>query len=512
MDSGAMRTTAGDPAAAGEDPVQATQDGDAGALLSHGEISRRATAGAMTIMVRGLAVRGVGMLGNIALARLLLPRDFGIISFGATIVMFGDFLASGGLGAALVRQPGRVQRADLQAVFGFQLLLTIGLSVLVTAIGVPLGEAGAVAAIMMWSLVIDTGRAPTAIPLEREMAYRVVLQAEVIETIAWNAFAVAAVAAGFGVWGVAAAQIVRALTGFLFLTLRGPTGFLLPRLQWSRTRPLLSLGAQFQGVQAVQVVRDQGFGIAIAAIGGFAALGLWSIVYRLTTVVTILMESLWRVSFPAMSRLRETGSDLVPVVERALAVASALTGFLVAPLAGAAPALIPVVFGPHWTAAVDVLPLAAGAIMLAGPVLAVSLGYLLSEGRAGVLLRMGVLDALAAAAVGLPLLATIGVIGLGFGQIALGLTDLAVLALALRKGSRINALRPTVGPLLAVAGAAVPAWLLSSSLGANVPSLVASLATAEVLYLALLLLVRRASAIDALQIGWRTARRLAHAA
>ena len=37
-----------------------------------------------------------------------------------------------------------------------------------------------------------------------------------------------------------------------------------------------------------------------------------------------------------------------------------VSGVLVVPLAGAAPALIPVLFGSHWTAAVRVLPLAAG--------------------------------------------------------------------------------------------------------------------------------------------------------
>ena len=105
---------------------------------------------------------------------------------------------------------GKLARYDLRVVLGFQLAITILVATVVTVVGVPLGQAGALAAIMTWSFVIDSGRAPTAIPLEREMNYRLVLQAEVIEVIAWNGFAVAAVAVGFGVWGVAAAQIVRA--------------------------------------------------------------------------------------------------------------------------------------------------------------------------------------------------------------------------------------------------------------------------------------------------------------
>ena len=77
-------------------------------LLDRGEISSRATRGAVSIMARGFGVRLlIGMLGNILLARLLLPSDFGMIALGNTILAFGAFLASGGLAATLVRfSPG----------------------------------------------------------------------------------------------------------------------------------------------------------------------------------------------------------------------------------------------------------------------------------------------------------------------------------------------------------------------------------------------------------------------
>ena len=134
--------------------------------------------------------------------------------------------------------------------------------------------------------------------------------------------------------------------------------------------------------------------IAIAAIGGFEALGVWNIVYRFTTVVIILMESLWRVSFPAMSRLRETGEDPMPVVERAASMASVMSGAAGGPPrrrgSGARSGAFRVALdaGRAGVAArrVDV--------MLAGPISAIAIGYLLSEDRAGVLLRMAICDGL----------------------------------------------------------------------------------------------------------------------
>jgi O-antigen/teichoic acid export membrane protein len=497
------------PRPTGPDAAEAIPD--TAPLMERDEITSRAARGAVSVMARGFGVRAIGMLGNLLLARMLLPADFGMISLGNTFIAFGAFLASGGLGATLVRQPGKLARRDLQAVYGFQLGVTTLVAATVTAVGVPLGQAGALVAIMTWSLVIDCGRAPTAIPLEREMKYRLVLQAEIVEVLAWNIFAVAAVAAGLGVWGVAAAQIVRALSGYFALTLRGPTGFMAPRLDWKRTRGLLSLGIKFQTVQVVLLIRDDGLAIAIAAIGGFQALGVWNIVYRLTTVVIILMESLWRVSFPAMSRLRETGEDPMPLVERAASMASVVSGVLVVPLAGAAPALIPVLFGPHWTAAVDVLPLAAGSVMLAGPITAVAFGYLLSEARAGVLLRMTICDGLTSWAVGLPLLAAVGVIGLGIGQAASGLVDLLFLTFAVWHGSYRRGFRLTLVPLSAVVAASIPAWMIAVSLGKGLPALVASVAVGELLYLAIVTVCRRSSVTAALRLGQRTARSFAHA-
>jgi O-antigen/teichoic acid export membrane protein len=487
-----------------EDSAEATP------LLSRHDISSRATRGAVSIMARGFGVRLIGMVGNILLARLLLPSDFGMISLGNTIVAFGAFLASGGLGATLVRQRGKLDRYDLQVVFGFQLAVTTLVATAITVVGTPLGQAGALAAIMTWSLVIDSGRAANAIPLEREMDYRLVLQAEIVEVIVWNGFAVIAVAVGLGVWGVAAAQIARAVAGYLSLTLRGPVGFLAPRFNLGRSRELLSLGAKFQGLQVVLLIRDQGMAIAIAAIGGFEALGVWNIVYRFTTVVVILMESLWRVSFPAMSRLRETGEDPLPVVERAASMAAVVSGVLVVPLAGAAPALVPVLFGPHWTPVTHVLPLAACAVMLAGPISAIAMGYLLSEGRPGVLLRMAVCDGLATWAVGLPLLAVSGVIGLGVGVIASGLVDLVFLTVAIWD-RQLRGFSFTLVPLAAVVVASVPAWIIANALGKNLLALVASVAVGELVYIASMLMCRRTVVDRTVLLGRRTFRSFAHA-
>jgi O-antigen/teichoic acid export membrane protein len=360
-------------------------------------------------------------------------------------------------------------------------------------------------------LVFDTGRLPNAIVLEREMEYRLVLQTEIVETVVWNAWAVIAVLLGAGVWGVASAQIARALVGYVLLGLRGPHGFIAPILSWSRVRPLLKFGAKFQAFSAITLLRDQGLSVAIAAVGGLTAIGVWTIVYRLTLVVGVLLESLWRVSYPAMSRLKEVGRAPGPVIQRAVSMATIMVGLLVVPLGGSAPALIPVLFGDAWRGAINVIPLAAAAVLITGPLTSILVGYLMAQDRAGLLMRMSVIDGVTLSVVGLPLLSLIGVTGLGIGAVAAALADMLILSRELHRGWSIGVLGQMLAPAVASGVAGVSTWLVASALGANLGSLVTSIVAGEAIYIAVLFALGRQAFLDSARIARRVQRRFAHA-
>jgi O-antigen/teichoic acid export membrane protein len=475
--------------------------------LSAAEVRRRATRGAAGLMVRGCAIRAIGLLGNVVLARLLTPREFGMIALGVSVSMVGDFLASGGLAASLIKREGGIDTSDLRAMLGFQLVITTAFTAGVAVAAIPLGKPGLVAAVMVSSLIIDTMRAPNGILLERRLEYRLIVRAEVVETVAWNGWAVAMVLAGMGIWGVATAQVFRAIVGAAFLTANGPAGVLFPLWSWTRTRAMLSLGVKFQALSLVQLARDQGLGIVVAAVGGLAILGLWSIVYRLTLVVGVLLESLWRVSFPAMSRILEAREDPGPALERGLTVASTVTGLLVAPLAGSAPALVPFLFGSRWTGAVAAMPAVGLSLMLAGPVSALGIGYMLSSGRATRMLVISIAESLAMWIVSLTLLPFLHVVALSLGALAAAALLTALLGSALRRGAGVCLVNAMLAPILAWIIGALPAWWLASSWGETILAALAAPALAVSVYVAALLLIRRSAVVVTLAITSRAVRR-----
>lgn len=471
--------------------------------LSAEAVRRRAVAGVATVGARGLLIRCLGLGGTIVLAHLLTPRDFGLIALGFTIVSVGGFLATGGFGAALIRQKDPPSREALEAVLGLQLVVTLIVCAVVTAIGIPLGKAGAIAALMVIALPLDATRAPTAIALERTLSYRPIMIAEVSEMLAYNVFAVAAVIAGAGVWGVAAAVVVRAVVGAVIFAKLGPLGFVRPRLSWTRVRPILGFGLSFQAVQFVNLARDQGVNVVTAALAGFTVLGFWTMAWRLLQAIFLVFESLWKVSMPAAARMLDAGEAVKPVLERALLLAAVLTGLMVVPLAGTARSLVPVVFGSQWSGTIDVLPWAALALILNGPLSAVATGYFYAINRPALLLRVATAHSVVWFAVFIPLLPSLGAEAIGIGLLAAALTDLLVLGVPLRRTAGVAVLKVTLVPILAVAVGSAVGALVCDHLGPNLGGLIVGLTCAEAAFVGVIYVGKRGALVDVARLARR---------
>jgi hypothetical protein len=87
---------------AAEGAAEATAEVVPGDLLDADEVRRRAAAGAAALGVRNVVLLAAGLVANLVLARLLVPSDFGYVALGQTLALVGSYLASGGIGIALI--------------------------------------------------------------------------------------------------------------------------------------------------------------------------------------------------------------------------------------------------------------------------------------------------------------------------------------------------------------------------------------------------------------------------
>lgn len=471
------------------------------------DVRRRAVDGVVTIVFREGLIRVLGLMGNLVLARLLTTTDYGEIAFGTTLVAFGSFFADGGIAAGLIGRKDEPTRLELRAMLGFNVSITLLAAVAIAAVCLPLGGAGALAALMGVSLPLSAIRVPSAVVLERQMSYRAFALADTGQILGYNILAVSLVVAGFGVWGVALATAIQALLGSVLLTTLGPLPWFLPIFSFRIVKPLLSFGVRFQAVNVLNTLRYQGLNVVTAAIGGLSVLGIWSFTQRILQGIFLLLNALWRVSYPALARLIDTGEAVQPALERALELGSTMVGFLAVALGGSAPALIPTLFGARWVAAAGVLAWSAGGLVVGGAISTAAVGYFYATRRPHIPMIAVAVHTLVWFAVSVPLIASSGAEALGIGSLVGAAADALILGAILRQdGVRVR--QHCCMQMVVTFAAGAVAWWIATSFAASIGSMVASLAAGEVVYVIGLLLVRRDALRDVVRLGLRAVARV----
>lgn len=444
------------------------------------------------MIARGVFILGFGVAANIVLARLLAPRDFGLVALGTVLLVFGSFLSDGGLGAALLRRPQPPERRELAAVNALQLSITIAIALAFAVGGVIVGRDGLVVAVMVATLPISVLKTPSSIMLERQLEYRLLATVDVVEALSFYTWSLTAVALGMGVWGMATGMVVRALAGTSVMIGFGPIGPVVPR--WSRDaiRPLLGFGLKFQANPVASMARDQTVNVGIAVVAGVSTLGVWNLAWRVLQVPYMVFGTVGRIGYPTMARLLGSGADPRRALERGLAALAVVTGSVIVAVVGFAPAL-PAVLGHAWNAVPAVLLWAGMALAASAPMSVGTSGYLYAADRAGTVVLSTCLGAAAWLAVGLSLLPAIGAPAVGVGWCASAVVQIFVLGRRTVATSGAAIGRSVVPPILAAMAAAASGFVTARALGHTVPAGLAGLAVAElVLATALFTIGRRA--------------------
>src|SRR5436189_2028578 len=154
-------------------PTPEDAEGPVGRLTADEVRSRVATGGAL-LGARGALIYALAIGANLVLARLLVPRVFGLVTLGAVILAAGTFLGEAGSGAALIRREEPPERVELESINGLQLAVTLAIAIVCVGVAVPFGRDGFVLAVMAASLPISVLRLPSVVVLERDLRYRAI--------------------------------------------------------------------------------------------------------------------------------------------------------------------------------------------------------------------------------------------------------------------------------------------------------------------------------------------------
>ncbi|HET9956842.1 MAG TPA: oligosaccharide flippase family protein [Polyangiaceae bacterium] len=344
------------------DPPLEVESRSPGEALDRATLQRRAKWGVLLLAGRTVLQQLIILVGNVYLARLLGPREFGafwIIQFAISFfTLFGD----AGFGAALIQKKESATQEELSSVFWMQMLMglaVIGLVFLaapaVTVVW-PALPAGAPAMLrgLSASLLLTAMRVIPTILMERELLFGRLSFIDLVLTVSFYGTAVVLAHQGYGsaslVLGMLAQGVAALVAAFVLRPWRPGM-----HLNVSTLRPILRFGLTFQAKHIVGFVNGAVMPLYAGRALGPYALGLvtWS---QTTAFFPVkLVEILGRVNFPLLSRLQHDPEALARTLEKTLQVCLIVTMLFVSLILGLGPSIVQIIYGDKWVPALPTL-------------------------------------------------------------------------------------------------------------------------------------------------------------
>lgn len=323
-------------------------------------IARKAGRGVIWNFLSFGVSKGILLLTTSVLARLLTKEDFGLVAVAVVAINYLSVVKDLGLGLALIQRREDVDEAA-NTVFTINVLLGAALSLVVVPLA-PLFAAyfqePQVTPVLRWlglSFTLNALGATHINLLMRDLDYRRKFIPDMTNTVVKGILSLWLAFSGLGVWALVFGQLAGAAASALAAWMVKPWR---PRLRVNLplTRQLAQFGASVTGVDILTVFVDNLSYLIIGRLLGVAALGVFSISYRLPEM--LIVGNLWLIAsvlFPAFSSIQDKPDEL----RRGFLVSIRLVQLIVMPLClglfVAAEPIVRVFFGEQWLETIPLL-------------------------------------------------------------------------------------------------------------------------------------------------------------
>jgi O-antigen/teichoic acid export membrane protein len=314
------------------------------------------------------------------LARLLDPKDFGLVGMVTAITGVFSILKDFGLSTAAVQ---RATVTDEQISTLFWINMFVGaILCLLSLVAAPLVAAfyreprlSAVMAVLGTGFILNAAGVQHSVLLQRQMRFTALAVIDVASLLVSVAVGIGLARSGFGFWALVAMTVSLPLTN---------TACYWVAAAWLPGRPRKQVGIRsmmrFGGTLTLNsIVVYVAYNLEKVLLGRFwgaATLGLYGRAYQLITIPTENLNSaVGGVAFSALSRLQDDPGRLKSYFLKGYSLVLSLTVPMTVACVLFADDLIRVVLGPKWTEAAVIFRLLAPTILFFG--LINPLGWLL---------------------------------------------------------------------------------------------------------------------------------------
>ncbi len=464
---------------------------DKSSLRSLEEVGAKTMQGASLMVLRTLLLYPIGFVGEVYLARLLSPQDFGVYGIASFITVTLAGVMEVGLAASLIQRKDEPKPEEYQTLFSIQTFV-ISAFVLVVFLLSPwvfpllnfdLSIRWTILVLLLCPWISSFGTI-SSVKLERQLRYPVFAKIDVLRGLTYVGVATGLAFLGGKSWSFVAAIICSTLvrTWVAFREAPWPVRF---RLKLWGMEQTLRFGVIFQLSALTSLFRDH---IAVTLGGplfGAQAVGYlnWA---RNTTYYTsqIFTQVVSRVAFPSISRVQDDARSVGQMTQIILKYVNLFTLPVIFIFAALIPEFVSVFYTDKWAPAIPAF-YCFSFRMVGSNITTLYISVLNAIGRVKTSLQILIWWTLADWALALALCPSYGFNGIALAY-GLSVTPISVwLLVELHRHTRVDLMRSLYVPVLVACLAAAPLLVVKSRLAVTWTS-VLGLATAGLLWFVLL--------------------------
>ena len=322
--------------------------------------------GSIVLTIRQLLTAGLSLVSLLVIAKILGPKQYGIVTLALGIFYFLIWTGRLGLNTYLVRQPD-LPEDGLTQVVGFYNTVGVGLCLLLWFL-TPLaswwtGEPNVTIALqwLMPAVWLDMVSLAAIGMLERELRFAEVGLIEGIAKITNYGFSIPWVlmmdpSQGYlgPIFGTVVEFTVKMVLTYCFYPIKWSL-----RWQWSFLKPALVYGLTYSGSDLILNLRTLRVPILVSRFVSVEAVGITNMAIRLVEQLSLLRLVMRRMSISVIAKLIHDPQATRKAISKGMAYQALMIGPVCAGFAVCASWVIPVMFDEKWLPSAQIFPLIA---------------------------------------------------------------------------------------------------------------------------------------------------------
>ncbi len=328
---------------------------------------------------------------GIILARILSPKDFGLMGMLAIFIALSQVLISSGLNSAIIRKKTCEQK-DYSTVFVFNIASSLFFFILLFLLAKPIGIfydqpiLESILIVLAFGLVIEALGGIQLAKLQREMNFKLQTKITLVASFIAGIVSISMALLDYGIWSLVALHLTRVVisTILIWIFVKWRPSLLFDKQSF---KELFSFGSRLLLSGLIDTVYDKGFYLLIGKLYTPARLGFFNRAERFENLVSRNISG-WiaKVSYPMLSQIKDTvvlRNSYRKIIQNVMFI----TFVLLFGLAATSEALILSLLGEKWADSVIYLQMLVFAGML-HPIQALNTEVLKVFGRSDLFLRV----------------------------------------------------------------------------------------------------------------------------